>query len=382
VWTAKNDGEFVVQLQDLRHGARGGSEFAWRLVIEPDEPNFDLEAATDSLIVTQGKSSTFEVKARRDGGLAGPIELTFEGLPEGVTVEAAVIPKGKSSAKVKVTATEDVVSASFPLRLVGKATSGETTIERVARFRQLGVDAEGVSVGSPTTEMLHLSVQYKPLFRLFCEEAYLYAHRGSVFPYPMEVERLNGFDGLIRIQQGDRQNRDMDGVEMFDSVIKSGETTTILPIHLPETMAINVQSQTQLYSQAWASFTDPQGKEQSVLVLAEKRNMLRSMPPVVKLKSVDESISAAEGETVSCRLRLQRTSNFDGPMKVELLNQLPESCVEVGTARFGAGTAETTILVKVAASKGDSPIKLRFRATGQLNDRILISETEVKLNVQ
>jgi hypothetical protein len=382
VWTAKNDGEFVVQLQDLRHGARGGSEFAWRLVIEPDEPNFALEAATDSLIVTQGKSSTFEVKARRDGGLAGPIELTFEGLPEGVTVEAAVIPKGKSSAKVKVTATEDVVSASFPLRLVGKATSGETTIERVARFRQLGVDAEGVSVGSPTTEMLHLSVQYKPLFRLFCEEAYLYAHRGSVFPYPMEVERLNGFDGLIRIQQGDRQNRDMDGVEMFDSVIKSGETTTILPIHLPETMAINVQSQTQLYSQAWASFTDPQGKEQSVLVLAEKRNMLRSMPPVVKLKSVDESISAAEGETVSCRLRLQRTSNFDGPMKVELLNQLPESCVEVGTARFGAGTAETTILVKVAASKGDSPIKLRFRATGQLNDRILISETEVKLNVQ
>jgi len=382
VWSAKNDGDVLVQLQDLRHGVRGGTEFGWRLVIAPDEPNFALESATDSLIVTQGKSSTIEIKARRDGGLVEPIELAFESLPEGVTVEAAVIPKGKSSAKVKVTAADDVPSVSFPLRVIGKASSGETTIERIAKCRHLGVDDEGVAIGSPTTETLHLSVQYKPLFRLFCEEAYLYAHRGSVFPYPMEVERLNGFDGLIRIQQGDRQNRDMDGVEMFDAMIKPGETATILPIYLPETMAINVQSQSQLYSQAWASFTDPQGKEQSVLVLADKRNMLRTMPPVVKLRSIDESISAAAGETVSCRLRLQRTSNFGGPMQVELLHPLSDSCVEVGTAMFAAGANETTVPVKVSSAKSDSPITLRFRATGQLEDRILISETEVTLNTE
>ena len=260
--------------------------------------------------------------------------------------------------------------------------SGETLIERVAKFRHLGVDSEGVSVGDPTTQTLHLSVQHKPLFRLFCEEAYLYAHRGSVFPYPMQVERLNGFEGLIRIQQGDRQNRDMDGVEMFDVTVKPGETTTILPIHLPETMAINVQSQTQLYSQAWASFTDSHGKEQSVLVLAEKRNMLRSMPPVVKLRSVDETISAAAGETVSCRLRLQRTSNFDGPMNVELLNDSPDTCVEPGAATFAAGGMLTTVPIKVGPSKNGEPVKLRFRATGQLDDRILISETEVTLNIR
>lgn len=381
-WTVKNDDDILVKLQDLRHGARGGSEFGWRLLVAPDEADFSLEAATDSLIVTQGKSSTIEIKARRHGGLNEPIELVFEGLPAGVTVEAAEIPKGKSSAKIKVTATEDVPSASFTLRVVGKVMSGETSIERVAEFRHLGVDSEGVAVGSPTTQTLHLSVQHKPLFRLFCEEAYLYAHRGSVFPYPMQAERLNGFDGLIRIQQGDRQNRDMDGVEMFDATIKPGETTTILPIHLPETMAINVQSQTQLYSQAWASFTDSHGKGQAVLVLAEKRNMLRSMPPVVKLRSVDETLSAAAGETVSCRLRLQRTSNFDGPMKVELLNVSTSSCVEVEEGRFDAGKAETSIAIRVATSKSDKPVTLRFRATGQLNDRILISEAEVKLNIR
>lgn len=382
VWTAKVDGNILVKLQDLRHGARGGSEFGWRLLITPDEPDFSLEAATDSLIVTQGKSSTIEIKARRHGDMNEPIQLTFEGLPGGLAVEAAEIPKGKSSAKIEITATEDVPSVSFAVRVVGKAAHDETSIERVAEFRHQGVDSEGVAVGSSTTQTLHLSVQHKPLFRLFCEEAYLYAHRGSVFPYPMQAERLNGFDGLIRIQQGDRQNRDMDGVEIFDATIKPSETTTILPIHLPETMAINVQSQTQLYSQAWASFTDAHGKEQAVLVLAEKRNMLRSMPPVVKLRSVDETIAAVAGETVSCRLRLQRTSNFDGPMKVELLNESPDSCVGSVTAMFAAGETLTTVPIKVGPSKNDQRVKLHFRATGQLDDRILISETEVTLHIQ
>ena len=119
-----------------------------------------------------------------------------------------------------------------------------------------------------------------------------------------------------------------------------------------------------------------------MLVLAEKRNMLRSMPPVVKLRSIDETVSAKAGETVSCRLRLQRTSNFDGPMKVELLNQLPDSCVEAGTAMFDAGKSETVIPVKVTSSKADSPVTLRFRATGQLRDRVLISETTVLLHVR
>lgn len=380
-WAAIDDGDVLLQLKDLRHGARGGMEFAWRLLIEPDDPDFALEAATDSLIVTQGQSTTMEITARRHGGLDDPIELTFEGLPEGVAVEAAQIPKGQSSAKIRISAAENARCAGFALRVTGKATSGEPTIERAARFRHLGVDSEGVSIGSSTIETLHLSVQLKPMFRLFCPEAYLYAHRGSVFPYPMEVERLNGYDGPVHVQQGDRQNRDMDGVEMLDTTVEPGRNDFFLPIYLPETMAINVQSQTQLYSQAWATFKDSHGQDQSVLVLSEKRNMLRSMPPVVKLRSVDESVSAVAGQTVPCRLRLQRTSNFDGPMKVELLNHSPESGVSMEPAEFAAGDEQLTVSLTVTRTQPIKPEVLLFRATGQLNDRRIISESRVVLKI-
>jgi len=381
-WTPKEDGDLIVSLKDLRHGGRGGKEFGWRLLIAPDEKDFALEANSDLLIVTQGTTSTIEVKARRHGGLAEPIDLTFERLPEGVTVEAAQIPKGKTSAKIKISATEEARSASFPLRVVGKVKSGEETLERVARFRHLGIDSEGVSIGSPTTTTLNLSVQHKPLFRLYCPEAYLYAHRGSVFPYPMKLERLNGFDGPVLVQQGDRQNRDMDGVEMLDATVRPDQKNFYLPIYLPETMAINVQSQTQLYSQAWATFKDSHGQEQVVLVLSEKRNMLRSMPPVVKLRVVDGAVSAAAGETVPCRLRLQRTSNFRGPMKVQLLNHSPVSGIAMRPAEFAAGKEELTVELVVTKTRSQKPVSLLFRATGQLKDRRIISESRVELQIR
>ena len=108
----------------------------------------------------------------------------------------------------------------------------------------------------------------------------------------MEIERLNGFDGEITIQIGDRQNRDLDGIEMIETVIPAGRSEFFLPIYLPETMHINVQSQSQLYSQAYALFQDVNGNEQSVLVLSEKRNMLRTLPPVVKSLPIAELIRA------------------------------------------------------------------------------------------
>ena len=319
--------------------------------------------------------------ARRHGGLHDPIQLTFDGLPDGVSVTGAEIPAGKSTTQVEFSADSEIRSSSYPIRVSGRCMLNAQTLERAARFRHLGVDSEGVSIGSPATGTLHLSIQHKPLFRLFCPEAYLYAHRGSVFPYPMEVERLNGFDGPIRIQQGDRQNRDMDGVEMLQALVEPGRTSFHLPIYLPETMAINVQSQTQLYSQAWARFSDSHGQEQALLVLSEKRNMLRSMPPVVKLHAVDDSLNAAAGTSVACRLRLERTSNFAGSMKVELRQPAAKNGFFMPSAEFATRADELTVFVTVPEEHLPGRFPLLFRATGRLKNHLIISETQVVLQI-
>jgi hypothetical protein len=381
LWTAPNGGSFHLKASDLRHGSRGGSDFLYRLSVVPAEPDFVLKLASDNIGVVQGAKSQVDVSVARLGGFNGPIDLSLEGLPPGCTISGHRVPAGTSSFKLEIAATDDVPVSSTPVRLIGRGDFDGRTLQRIGHGRHLGVDSEGVSIGRPSTEQLHLMVLHQPLFQLVCSEAYHYAHRGTVFPYAMEVERLHGFDGEIIVQRGDRQNRDMDGVEIWDAVIPPGNSQVDVPIYLPESMHINVQSQSQLYSQAFARFKDSHGLEQSMLIVAAKRNMLRTLPPVVKLQAIDRKVAAQRGGTVTCDLHLERTSNYPGPMSVRLLE--PPSGFLAEPVEISSGESHGQITVHVPMDLGPGPeFPLVFRGQGQLDDRIkVITEASVVVQV-
>ena len=239
-WKSPMSGTYFLRVRDVQYGARGGPEFIYRLSVRESQPDFAISVKSDCINVVQGQKASLELTVRRFGGFEGPIELALQGLPEGVQIENPQVPEKKSNVSVNLTATEDVPASSVTLTLIGRATIDGKPTTRIAHARHLGVDSEGVSVASSTLDRLHLTVKHKPVFRLFCPEAYQYAHRGSIFPYPMEIERLDGFNEPITLEIGDRQNRDLDGIEMIPVVIPPGETETFLPIYLPETMHINV----------------------------------------------------------------------------------------------------------------------------------------------
>ena len=381
-WTAPADGSFCVHTRDLRFGSRAGEDFLYRLSIGAPHPDFSLSTAADNVSVVQGGKSQVDLLVQRFGGFDGAIDLEFENLPAGLKLNNAQVPAGAGSIKLELEATDDVVANTIPVRLVGRAVIDERTVERLALGKHFGVDSEGIGLGPTAIEQLHLTVTHKPLFRLYCSEHYQYAHRGSVYPYFMEVERLHEFDGEIIVQSGDRQNRDLDGVQIWNAVIGPGETTADVPIYMPESMHINVQSQSQLYSQAFARFTDRHGRRQTMLVLAEKRNMMRTLPPVVKLQAVDHEIPARCGDVVSCRLHLERTSNFPGPMNVKLL----ESDGKFSADPFQIPDGETDVQVDVRVPvdlESGSRFPLVFRAQGQLDERIkIITEATVAVLVE
>jgi hypothetical protein len=409
-YTGKADEAIQLRILDLRSGSQGAADFTYRATIEPDLPDFDLFLTSDSLTATQGAISAFSVRVKRQGGLQQPIKLEFvplpsieslnesnslekkqtetitSALPKGVTFDGEgdtyEVAKGKTNARIKLNVSADTRCASYPMLIVGTCEVDGKVMRRVARCQHLGVDSEGVSVGSPTTDVFHLSVQHKPLFKVECSEHYQYAYRGSVYPYVMEIERLEGFNGPIYMQQGDRQNRDMDGVEIWNATLLPDKSQVVLPIYLPETMAINVQSQTQLYSQAWTQFKDKHGQEQSMLILSNKRNMLRSLPPVVKLRSADRSIKVQPDKSVSCRLILKRTSNFPGPMQLRLLDEksMAQQGVHVDVVEIRAGQTEIDVRIRLDKKlRIQTPIDLHMRAEGKLDRFTVITETTVKL---
>jgi hypothetical protein len=210
---------------------------------------------------------------------------------------------------------------------------------------------------------LHLTVQHAPVFRLTCNEAYQYAHRGTVYPYAMTVERLGGFTGPITLRLCDRQVQDLDGIEVVETVVPPGATETKALVYLPETMFAGVQHHSRPYVQGYATFTDKWGREQTLLAVSEKRCMIRTMPPVAKLRAVTGEVDGTAG-VVECKLVLDRTTNFTGPATVELVGPAGAAADPV---RLRAGETEATVRVRLGDGPASRPDPvLRFRATGKL----------------
>src|SRR5439155_11426705 len=88
---------------------------------------------------------------------------------------------------------------------------------------------------------------------------------------------------------------------------------------LPETMHAGVQHHSRPYIQGYATFTDRWGTKQTILAVCDKRCMVRTTPQVVKLRAVTRELTVAPGESIECKLALDRTSNFTAAADIELL---------------------------------------------------------------
>jgi hypothetical protein len=353
-WRAPADGTYRLRLCDLQHNSRGGREFIYRLSVRPAKPDFALKLDPDYVNVVQGGKTEVGLLIRRTGGFTGPIDLTAADLPEGVKIEPARVPDNQTRMKLTVSAKDDTRPTDVLATLRGRATIEDKPVERRATVPSFGCDRDA----------LHLTVQHKPLFKITCNEAYQYAPRGSIHPYPVTIERLNGFTGPITLQLCERQVQDLDGIEVVETVIPVGTTEAKCLIYLPETMHAGVQHHCRPYAQGYATFTDQWGTKQTILAVCDKRCMVRTTPPVVKLRAATREIVAVPGESFECKLTLDRTSNFTGAADIELL---APSGFKAPKVHLKDGENEVTVRVEIdKRAKPRADVALTFRATGKL----------------
>jgi hypothetical protein len=367
-WVPPADGQYWLRLRDVQQGVAGGPEFVYRAQVRVAKPDFELTIKSDWANHLPGGRTEIEVLLRRRGGFAGPVKVSSEGLPTGVRAEPLEIAAGAPSGKlVLLSDTMTTPPSDALLKISGTAEIHGTVIGHVAAAPHLGREVESVSVGSPTSQYFHLTVQHKPLFRLFCSEAYQYAHRGTIHRYQMEVERFD-YNGPITLQIADRQIKDLDGADVLVTTIPAGETRFLLPLYLPETMHINVQAHSNIYAQGFATFQDRWGQQQSTCIVSEMRCMVRTLPTVTRLQAVDRELTFAPDGTASCRLHLDRTSLFSGPLQIALAND-PASGFTAETVSIPAGKAEATLIVRRSPGENLSPkAALRFCGTGDLGE--------------
>ncbi len=109
------DGVYTVAVTDLFGGAGRRHAFLLRVLSEPD---YDLTVTADRFTITPGKPTPIPVKVTRVRGFNTPLEVTAEGLPDGVKLEVTVPAKPDPNTVTLSLTADKPWSGSF--RLVGK----------------------------------------------------------------------------------------------------------------------------------------------------------------------------------------------------------------------------------------------------------------------
>ena len=103
LFTAPEDGDYVVRVRDSRGGA--GERFIYRLIVREAQPDFAVKFSEAASAVNVGSGASFTLTAERKDGFDGDIVCEITGVPQGWHVTSPlVIQAGHLQAKGTVSA--------------------------------------------------------------------------------------------------------------------------------------------------------------------------------------------------------------------------------------------------------------------------------------
>lgn len=147
----KEDGLHRLQVTDLFGGTRSDPRNIYRLVIRQAAPDFalvawplhmelrngDRAAFSKPIALRGGATVAMEVVVVRRDGFDGEIELSMEGLPEGVTAKGLKIAAGKSRGIMLISAAQEAPRAIANAKFLGRAIINGQPVIRPCRIAEM-----------------------------------------------------------------------------------------------------------------------------------------------------------------------------------------------------------------------------------------------------
>ncbi len=183
---APADGEYLLRLRDVRGNLEAAQPY--RLTARHPEQDFRLTMSPANPNVPRGSAVPLTVTASRMDGFDGPISLSVEGLPAGITASPAVIPPGQVFATVLLKSAPDLQGAAgkaFPIEIRGNAvTRAGKQISRRA---------------NPEDRLKLVSTMPQPDLRMTVLTKVVELAPGSTAEVEIAIERQNGFKGRVPV---------------------------------------------------------------------------------------------------------------------------------------------------------------------------------------
>ena len=145
-FVAPADGTFRLTLRDRYSASRGDASLVYRLIVRNETPDFRVvaiptvlappaarQAAPSGITLRRGDNFPIFVMAMRRDGFTGPITISAEGLPPGVSCPEVTLGTTPTSGILVFTTTEDAPAFAGSVKLVAKGRiESPAAVEAVA----------------------------------------------------------------------------------------------------------------------------------------------------------------------------------------------------------------------------------------------------------
>ena len=142
-------------------------------------------------------------------------------------------------------------------------------------------------------------------------------HRGTTFPAPVIVDRLEDFEGEVVLEMASQQSRHRQGIRGPEIVVPSGVSRIDYPCFMPEWLETSRTS--RMILNAVAKVTDARGNSRYSLNRMDGRITMSLEGALLKLSHHAGEIEATPGGSFEIPVSVLRSPKLREPVRVELV---------------------------------------------------------------
>lgn len=411
LFTAPEDGKYLISVTSREAGYQYGPRVTYRLRVGPPRPDFRVVAmpaskyAPDITLLRADGSDYLEVYAFRSDGFAGPITLTAEGLPPGVTCPSQVIGTGQRSGSLVVSAAATAAEFSGAFTIKATATIDGKPVVREARSATI-TWATQPQQNLPTItrldQSLILAVRDKAFFKVTAEPENAYmAKAGEKLPQPLtlkqgekvtvpfKVARISP-DAKVAITL--RQIPTAANPQAMPVTVNNGQPLgAVAPDKGDGTFVIDVKPNAPpgvyavvLAATAQIQYEKPtaKGKKPATLEQAVTPITIHVVPTALAKVTATPAGPVKGGMTADLVVKVERQNDYAGEYKVKLVLPANAKGVTADEATIPAGQTEAKVVLKAAADAPAGPLQnVSVQVTGMYDGKLAITAESPKFNL-
>jgi hypothetical protein len=382
-FTVPADGKYRLMVMCMHGDAVAGPRQFYRVRITPDQPDFHLVVMPsannrqDSAQLLAGSNQYYTVFAERDDGWNGPIQLTVDGLPKGVTCAPLTLQANARTGSLILSGAADAAPFAGEIKVKGTAVVNGANVVREARSASI-VWPVPAQQGVPTITRLDrgifLAVREKAPFNLTATLDKPTVMQGDKATINLKLARLSPDfkNPLIVTLLEPVPNVVINNNQPF--TIAAGKDDGALAVVVnagtaPGTYQVAFRCQGQLPFNR-----DPMAKQKpninvmlpsaplTITVLPKQVGTLALAPPNPMVKV---------GGSTEVVVKVSRMYEFAGEFKIQLVLPANAKGISADPVTIAAGQNEVKLVLKAAADA----------ASGAINDLIVRAVATVNGNV-